>query len=72
MLAGPGDHLPRLVAGLDAAEADLAEQGDAGVGEFGEIGLDHALFQHRRAGQHLHPGGAEVVEAALGEDGHGP
>ena len=45
----------RLVAGLHRAEADFAEQGDAGGGEFGEIVLLHAEFQHRRPGQHLHP-----------------
>ena len=45
----------RFIAGLDAAEPHLAQERDARFGEILEILLDHAFFEHRRAGQNLHP-----------------
>src|SRR3546814_4575644 len=53
VLARPGDHALRLLALLHAAEADLAQQLHAGLGELLEVLLDHALLEHRRAGVHL-------------------
>ena len=68
VLARPRHHLLRLVGFLDAAEADLAQQRDAGRGQFGEVALDHALLEHRRAGQHLDAARAEAGEGALRGD----
>ncbi len=68
-LAGPGDHLLRLVPGLDAAQADFAQQPHPGPGKLGKIGFHHALFEHRRAGQDFHAGRTKVVVGALGGDG---
>ena len=51
VLARPGHHLLCLGTGLDRAEADLAEQRDAGLRELREVALDHALLDHRRAGR---------------------
>ena len=45
--------LRRLAASFHRrrAEADLAEQRDAGIGQILEIRLGHAVLDHRRAGQ---------------------
>ena len=66
--ARPVDHLFRLVPGLDAAEADLAEQLYAGFAQLLEILLDHALLEDRRAGMDLHAAGRERRETALRGD----
>src|SRR3546814_7302255 len=68
VLARPGDHALRLLALLHAAEADLAQQLHAGLGELLEVLLDHALLEHRRAGVHLHARRPHVVEGALSGD----
>ena len=69
VLARPGHHLLGLVAGLDRAQTDLAQQLDTGFGEFLEVLLDHAFFNDGRAGQHLDAARAEVVKSALRRDG---
>ena len=71
VLARPADHALRLLSGLDAAEADLAEQLDAGRGEVDEVLLLHALFDDRRAGVNLHPAWPKAIEDALAGDGEG-
>ncbi len=68
VFARPGDHPLRLVALLDAAEPDLAEQLDAGLGHLAKILLDHALLEHRRAGVQLDPARTEGGEGALRRD----
>ena len=45
--------------------------GEAGRGQLGKVALDHPFVDDGRAGQHLHPAGAEVVEGALRADGQG-
>ena len=70
ILACPSDHFPRGRAVLDAAEADFAEQLDAGGGQFLEVVFHNFAFDHRRAGVHLHAAGAERPECALREDRH--
>ena len=55
---------------FDAAEADLAEEADAGGRELREIMLLHARLDDRRAGVHLHAAGAKVRKAALRGDRH--
>ena len=61
----------RWVRCLAAAEADLAEQLDAGGGQLLEILLDlHLVFDHRRTGMHLHAAGAAASKRALGENRH--
>ena len=69
-LRAHADHLPRGRAVLDAAEADFAEQLDAGRGQLLEIVLDHLAFDHRRAGVHLHAAGAQRPERALRKNRH--
>ena len=68
VFARPGHHLPRRLAILDRAEADLAEHRDAGLRQIGEILLDHALLDHRRAGMNLHARGTEGRKLALRRD----
>ena len=70
VFARPSDHLARGGSVLDAAEADLAEQLDAGRGEFLEILLDHFGLDHRRAGMNLHAAGAQRPECPLRENRH--
>ena len=53
------------------AEANLTEQRDTGRRQLGEVGLRHALLDHRGTGQHLHASGTEVVECALRGDRQG-
>ena len=48
-LARPGDHLARLLPVFDA-EADLAEEANAGGRELREIMLLHTWLNDRRAG----------------------
>ena len=69
VLARPGHHFLGLVAGLDRAQTDLAQQPDTGLGEFLEVLLDHAFFNDGRAGQHLDAARAEFVKGALRRDG---
>ena len=70
VFARPAHHLARGRAVLDAAEADFAEQLDAGRGELLEIVLDHFAFDHGRAGMHLHAARTQRPERALREDRH--
>ena len=69
--ARPSDHPLGLLAGLDAPEADLAEQPDAGVRKIDEVLLLHPLLDHGRAGVDLHAVRPEVLEGALARDGQG-
>ena len=68
VFARPADHLLRLLAGLDAAEADLAQQLDSGLGEEPEIVLLHSGLEDRRAGVDLDPAGRKGREGALRGD----
>src|SRR5262249_17522971 len=69
VLARPRHHLPGFPAALDAAEADLAQELHARLGQLLEVALDHALLDHRRARMHFDAAGVEGVEGALRRDG---
>src|SRR6476469_8589146 len=70
VLARPGNHFSGRRAILDAAEPDLAEQRDAGLGELLEIVLLHAWLDTGRAGMDLHATRSEGREGALRGDRH--
>ena len=57
---------------LDAAEPDFAEQLHARRGQFLEILLDHAGFDHRRAGMELDAAGAKRRRTRAARDRHAP
>ena len=52
--ARPGDHRRGLGAGLHGAQADLADERHAAVGELGEVALLEAQLEDRGAGADLH------------------
>ena len=70
VLARPRDHPLCLRARFHGAEPDLAEQLHTRFREIAEIRLDHALFDHRRAREHLHAGRPQVVEPPLRGNRH--
>ena len=71
--ARPAHHLRRLRARLDAAKTNFAKERDTGRRKLREVGLDHALFDHRGASQNLDAPAdtlrAHVLEGALRRDG---
>ena len=69
VLARPGHRLARLVRLLHRAETDFGDAIHADGGQLGEVGLAHAALHHHRAGMHLHAGGMEGTEGALGSNG---
>src|SRR5258707_820074 len=70
VFACPAHHLARGRPILDAAQADLAEQFDAGRGQFLEVVLDHLVFDHGRAGMDFYAARAQRPERALRENRH--
>ena len=70
VLARPFHHLSCRLTGLHGAQTDLTQQLDAAVRQFLEVTLDHALFEHRRTGQHFDARRAEIFVPALRGDRH--
>ena len=66
VFARPVDHQLRLVAGLDATEADFAEQLYPCLAKLLEVFLDHSFFEDRRAGVHFDAADRERRKTALG------
>ena len=69
VLLGPADHGRGVLAGPDRAEPDLADESHAVPGHLGEVLLDHAELQDRRAAVDLDAGGAQVGVGLGGDDG---
>src|SRR5580704_560952 len=69
VLTGPSDHLAGGRSVFHAAETDFAEKVYAGFRERFEIVFDHAVFQHRRAGENFDAAGTQCGEATLCGDG---
>ena len=65
VFARPGNHLLRRIANLHRAEAHLAEKLNPSFREGFEILLHHTFFNHRRTGQDLYAGGAEIIVPTL-------